>query len=113
LLSAAQSIGAADAARLRCPIWCWPPVSSRSLAHEILLLTVAWAVLGVGMAMGLTNPLCDFDRPYGARARPITGITLIAGFASTVGWPLGFLEAQHGWRACLIWAALHIIIGCR
>jgi hypothetical protein len=38
---------------------------------------------------------------------------LIAGFASTVGWPLSaFLDAQFGWRAaCLIWAALHIAIG--
>jgi hypothetical protein len=51
---------------------------------------------------------------YGRAARgPITGITLIAGFASTVGWPLSaFLDAQFGWReACLIWAALHIVIG--
>jgi len=38
---------------------------------------------------------------------------LIAGFASTVGWPLSaFLDAQFGWRAaCLIWATLHIVIG--
>src|SRR5262249_24370895 len=51
---------------------------------------------------------------YGRAARgPITGITLIAGFASTVGWPLSaVLDAQFGWRAaCLIWAALHIVIG--
>jgi MFS transporter len=38
---------------------------------------------------------------------------LIAGFASTVGWPLSaFLDGQFGWRAaCLIWAGLHIVIG--
>ena len=37
---------------------------------------------------------------YGRAARgPITGITLIAGFASTVGWPLSaFLDANVGWR---------------
>ena len=55
-----------------------------------------------------------FSGLYGRAARgPITGITLIAGFASTVGWPLSaFLDAQFGWRAtCLIWAALHIVIG--
>ena len=48
-------------------------------------------------------------RPKG----PITGITLIAGFASTVGWPFSaFLNAQFGWRAaCLIWAALHTVMG--
>jgi hypothetical protein len=26
-----------------------------ALAHEIILLTAAWAVLGVGMAMGFTS----------------------------------------------------------
>jgi hypothetical protein len=72
-------------------------------------------VLGVGMAMGLYDPaFATLTGLYGRAARgPITGITLIAGFASTVGWPLSaFLDAQFGWRAaCLIWAALHIVIG--
>ena len=51
---------------------------------------------------------------YRHRARNvITGITLIAGFASTVGWPLTtLLEVQLGWRtACLVWAALHVLLG--
>ena len=42
-------------------------------------------------------------RLYGQGARgAITGITLIAGFASTVGWPLSaWMEVQWGWRgAC-------------
>jgi hypothetical protein len=53
-------------------------------------------------------------RLYGRDSRQaITGITLIAGFASTVGWPLSsLLEAQLGWRgACLGWAALHLLLG--
>jgi predicted MFS family arabinose efflux permease len=39
----------------------------------------------------------------------ITGITLIAGFASTVGRPLStLLKLKFGWRgACFTWAALH------
>ena len=86
-----------------------------ALAHEIVLLTAAWAVLGVGMAMGLYEPaFATLTGLYGRAARgPITGITLIAGFASTVGWPLSaFLETHYGWReACLIWAALHIVVG--
>jgi hypothetical protein len=47
-------------------------------------------VLGVGMAMGLYDPaFATLTGLYGRAARgPITGITLIAGFASTVGWPL-------------------------
>src|SRR5262249_20871007 len=51
---------------------------------------------------------------YGREARgPITGITLIAGFASTVGWPLSAaLDAELGWRgACLVWAGLHVVLG--
>src|SRR6202045_1429216 len=84
-------------------------------AQGFATLALAWAVLGVGMAMGLYDPaFATLTGLYGRAARgPITGITLIAGFASTVGWPLSaFLDAQFGWRAaCLIWAALHIGIG--
>jgi MFS family permease len=84
-------------------------------AQGFFVLALAWAVLGVGMAMGLYDPaFATLTGLYGRAARgPITGITLIAGFASTVGWPLSpFLDGQFGWRAaCLIWAALHIVIG--
>src|SRR6202045_4110248 len=85
------------------------------VAQGFATLALAWAVLGVGMAMGLYDPaFATLTGLYRRAARgPITGITLIAGFASTVGWPLSaFLDAQFGWRAaCLIWAALHIVIG--
>ena len=76
-------------------------------AQGIHVLAVAWAVLGVGMAMGLYDPaFATLTGLYGRAARgPITGITLIAGFASTIGWPLSaFFDVQFGWRAaCLIW----------
>ena len=52
-------------------------------------------------------------RLYGQSVRSaITGVTLFAGFASTVGWPLSiWFESVVGWRgACLIWAALHIVL---
>jgi hypothetical protein len=41
------------------------------------------------MAMGLYDPaFATLTGLYGRTARgPITGITLIAGFASTIGWP--------------------------
>ena len=84
-------------------------------SHEIFLLSLAWFLLGIGMAMGLYEPaFATLTGLYGRTARgPITGITLIAGFASTVGWPLSaFLEVQYGWReTCFIWAALHIVMG--
>ena len=77
-------------------------------------LLAAWAVLGLGMGLGLYDTaFAALASIYGRAARsPITGITLIAGFASTVGWPLtGFLEASFGWReACLVWAALHLVL---
>jgi hypothetical protein len=51
---------------------------------------------------------------YGRDARnAITGITLFAGFASTVGWPASAVFiGLFGWRgACLAWAVLHLVIG--
>jgi MFS family permease len=84
-------------------------------AHSIPLLMVAWLVLGVGMGYGLYDAAFGaLGRIYGEAARgPITGITLIAGFASTVGWPLTALGlASIGWReTCFAWAAAHILIG--
>ena len=65
--------------------------------------------------MGLYDPaFATLTGLYGRAARgPITGITLIAGFASTVGWPLStLLETQIGWRgACFAWAGLHLLLG--
>jgi MFS family permease len=85
------------------------------MAQGIATLAIAWAFLGVGMAMGLYDPaFATLTGLYGRAARgPITGITLIAGFASTVGWPLSaFLEGHFGWRgACLVWPGLHVVVG--
>lgn len=85
-----------------------------ALAQGAAGLTGAWVLLGIGMALGLyDSAFATLTALYGREARaPITGITLIAGFASTVGWPLSALfNAQFGWRgACLGWAALNLII---
>jgi MFS family permease len=79
------------------------------------VLFAGWAVIGLGMGMGLyEGAFATLAGIYGRAARgPITGITLIAGFASTVGWPLSaVLEAVYGWRAtCFTWAALHLVLG--
>jgi MFS family permease len=86
-----------------------------AVAQGVIGLAAAWAVLGVGMALGLyDSAFATLTGLYGRAARgPITGITLIAGFASTIGWPLSaFLDASLGWRGtCLTWAALHLLIG--
>ncbi|WP_447919778.1 MFS transporter [Achromobacter aegrifaciens] len=78
-------------------------------------MVAAWLVIGVAMGSGLYEAaFSSLVRLYGHHARgAITGITLIAGFASTVGWPLSaWMETQFGWRgACLGWAAMHLLIG--
>jgi len=77
-------------------------------------LFFAWALLGAGMSLGLYDAaFATLARLYGHDARgPITGITLIAGFASTVGWPLSaYLEHALGWReTCLVWSALNLFV---
>lgn len=86
-----------------------------SIVHTPLGLFAAWAILGVAMGSGLYEAaFASLVRVYGTAAgSTITGITLIAGFASTVGWPLSaVLEAHLGWRgACVTWALLHLFVG--
>jgi predicted MFS family arabinose efflux permease len=83
--------------------------------YSIPMLVAAWILLGVGMAAGLYDAaFAALGRIYGDQARrSITGITLLAGFASTVGWPLTAWGLDTiGWRnTCFAWAAAHLLIG--
>ncbi|WP_395055688.1 MFS transporter [Polaromonas sp.] len=85
-----------------------------AMAQGPVGMMVAWALLGVAMAAGLYEAaFAALVHLYGREARgAITGITLFAGFASTVGWPLSaWLELEWGWRAaCLVWAGLHLVV---
>ena len=85
-----------------------------ALAQGVVGLAGAWVLLGVGMALGLyDSAFATLTALFGREARtPITGITLIAGFASTLGWPLSALLNQYfGWRgACLGWTALNLFV---
>jgi MFS family permease len=85
------------------------------LARGPLTLVAAWAVLGVAMGAGLYEAaFAALVRLQGQAARStITGITLLAGFASTIGWPLtAWLDVQLGWRgACFAWAGAHLLLG--
>lgn len=85
-----------------------------ALAQGVAGLAAAWLVLGVGTAMGLYNPaFATLTRLYGVDARAsITGITLFAGFASTIGWPVSaFMLDRYGWReACFLWAGLNFFV---
>jgi MFS family permease len=84
-------------------------------AQGVAMLVAAWLVIGVGMAIGLYEAaFSTLAGVYGRTARgAITGITLIAGLASTICWPMSaYLEAEVGWRiTCFTWAAAHIALG--
>jgi len=83
-------------------------------AQGVLTLWLAWALLGLAMGCGLYDAaFATLVRLYGPGARrAISGITLIAGFASTVGWPLtAWMEAAWGWRGAIGgWIALHTLV---
>ena len=86
-----------------------------SLAPGPAVLWAGWLLLGAGMGLGLYDAaFATLGRIYGEAARSsITGITLLAGFASTVGWPITSWGVEaFGWRpTCMGWAAAHILIG--
>ena len=69
-----------------------------------------WILLGAAIAASLYDPaFSTLGRIFGAHARrPITALTLVGGFASTLSWPAThFLIGIGGWRgAYLSYAAL-------
>jgi MFS family permease len=85
------------------------------LANGPVSLILAWLMIGAGMATGLYDAAFGtLAGLFGGGARgSITGITLMAGFASTIGWPLtSLLNTQLGWReACFVWAGAHLLLG--
>ena len=80
------------------------------LAPHPAAYIVVWMLLGVAIAASLYDPaFSTLGRIFGAQARqPITALTLVGGFASTVSWPAThFLIATGGWHgAYLVYAAL-------
>jgi predicted MFS family arabinose efflux permease len=84
-------------------------------SQSLVPMAFAWLLLGIGMGCGLYDAaFAALGRIYGETARkPITGITLMAGFASTIGWPLTAFGLAHvGWRdTCFAWAAAHLLLG--
>lgn len=78
-------------------------------------LFFAWASLGVAMGAGLYDmAFATVVRSYGTNSPPaIAGITLCAGFASTVSWPVTqFFMESLGWReAFLVWACIQLFLG--
>ena len=85
------------------------------LSGQIATMFLGWALIGIGMALGLYDAaFAALVREHGLKARePITGITLLGGFASTLGWPVtAWLVAQWDWHiACFAWAGANLLIG--
>jgi hypothetical protein len=75
---------------------------------------LGWTIIGAGMAMGLYDAaFATVGGLLGQEAGPsITGITLVAGFASSVFWTLGAgLIGVLGWRGLLLaYAGLMLLI---
>lgn len=75
-----------------------------ALAHGPILYYAAWLCLGLAMRMALYDAaFASLARIGGPAARrPISGITLLGGLASTFMWPVGeALAAVFGWRGAL------------
>jgi MFS family permease len=77
-------------------------------------LFIAWVLIGVGGSMG------NYDAAFATAVNffgnksngVIAGITVVAGFSSTIAWPLTqFLFDNFGWQiAVWVWLALHLLI---
>ncbi|MBS7781201.1 MFS transporter [Acidovorax sp. CCYZU-2555] len=83
------------------------------IAEYFAVFLLGWCLIGVGMAGGLYDPLfATLGRHYGRESRKsINTVTLVAGFASTVAWPIqAWMVAAWGWRdACLVYAAVLMV----
>jgi predicted MFS family arabinose efflux permease len=85
-----------------------------AVSQNGLGLAAGMLVIGLGQALGLSpTPFAILVQLYGEAARrPITGVALIGGLGSTLGWPVtGWLAEEIGWRgACFAWATLQLVI---
>ena len=116
-VSAALSfaVGAAiDRGCGRAVLACGPLVGAVGLllwatASHVVMLYLAWTVIGIAMAMTLYEPAFTVvTRLYPQRFREaVTAITLVGGLASTLCFPLvALLQSALDWRQSLVVLAL-------
>lgn len=90
-------------------------LTSLGFAQGMWSVLFAYAILGLGMATGLFEvAFSAIVRLFGKSSRnPITGVTLIAGFASFVAWTVSvYVESILGWNGvCWFWACVHLLVG--
>ncbi|MEK9826005.1 MAG: MFS transporter, partial [Methylotenera sp.] len=81
-------------------------------AENVGLFVLGWLVIGLGMGIGLYEAaFSTLAVIYGKESKnAIMAITLIAGFASTVCWPITtIVSAEWGWRlTCYFWALVNL-----
>ncbi len=85
-----------------------------SRAHSLPVYYLAWTLLGAAMAATLYEAaFATLNHHFGLAARQaISTLTLFAGFASTVFWPLTLrIDSALGWRdTYLLYAALQLAV---
>jgi MFS family permease len=84
-----------------------------SQAYSLTGLYLAWAVLGLAMAMILYEPaFSEITKRFPGRYRQgITTLTLVGGFASTLSFPAAaYLQWLLGWRQALLVMALALLL---
>lgn len=84
-------------------------------AHSLSAVVMGWSINGLAMALGL------YDTCFAALGQvtprryseAVTGVTLIAGLASTVAWPASYYLLQLiGWRyLCDVYAVVLCVCG--
>lgn len=89
-------------------------LSLLALSSEPVLLFIAWAIIGIGASMG------NYDSAFATAVaflgdksnKVIAGITVYAGFSSTISWPLtSYLNEEFGWQAAVwFWVAMQILV---
>ena len=83
-------------------------------SHSPAAYYLGWVVLGVARSAGLYDAaFSTLGQLLGLKAkRSIAGLTLVAGFASTLGWPaLTYLDEAMGWRGALwVAAAFNLLV---
>ncbi|UGQ48581.1 MFS transporter [Massilia endophytica] len=86
-----------------------------SHANSALSYFGAWLLLGVAMALTLYEAaFATLNRKFASGARQaISTLTLFAGFASTIFWPLTLkLSNELGWRDSYFWFGIAQLVVC-
>jgi predicted MFS family arabinose efflux permease len=86
-----------------------------SSCHSPLAYVAAWSILGIAMGMTLYEAaFATINRRFAARGRKaISTLTLFAGFASTIFWPVTqVLNTAVGWRDTYFWYGMAQFLVC-